>query len=308
MRYITLSMLFLFAWGCQVGKKAVVVDPSKPLEKCLLWKIEGKGVKKPSYLYGTIHIIPTKDFFITNPSLKAFSDSKALVLELDMSNEMKMAFQMLRLAPMNDGKKLKDLLSEEDYALTKDYFEKDNKQGGLMGFKMLETWKPMLLQSLMYESYSSDPTVSYELKFVEMAKKQKISIGGLEGVEDQMQVFDKIPYKDQAEMLVDAIKELKKGKEKQEEDTGEFAKLVKIYKDQNIEGMVGMLAESKLEVGEKALLEDRNKNWIPKIIERIKKEQTFFAVGAAHLGGPVGVIRLLRAEGFVLTPLFESVN
>jgi uncharacterized protein len=162
---------------------------------------------------------------------------------------------------------------------------------------------------LISESFSKgDATVSYELKFMEMAKRAGKTIGGLEEIQDQMIIFDKIPYKDQAEMLVDAINEIKKDKTSESEIPSEFQGMVKVYKAQDIEGMVAAITNSKLSGNESMLLEDRNKNWIPKIISKAKKEPTFFAVGAGHLGGQMGVIRLLRKEGYVLTPLFENIN
>jgi len=36
---------------------------------------------------------------------------------------------------------------------------------------------------------------------------------------------------------------------------------------------------------------------------KMAKDPTFFAVGAGHLGGPNGVIRLLKKEGYTVTPV-----
>jgi uncharacterized protein YbaP (TraB family) len=49
------------------------------------------------------------------------------------------------------------------------------------------------------------------------------------------------------------------------------------------------------------MLDNRNLKWIPQIIETSKETPTFYAVGAGHLGGEKGVIRLLRKEGFKVT-------
>jgi uncharacterized protein YbaP (TraB family) len=46
------------------------------------------------------------------------------------------------------------------------------------------------------------------------------------------------------------------------------------------------------------LLTNRNKNWIPKIEAVAKAKPTFFGVGAAHLAGENGVIKLLRKKGY----------
>jgi uncharacterized protein YbaP (TraB family) len=76
-----------------------------------------------------------------------------------------------------------------------------------------------------------------------------------------------------------------------------------MYLAQDIDGMVEMSGEEffgDLENGEAELLTNRNQKWIPKIKAFSKEKPTFYAVGAAHLGGQNGVIRLLMKEGFIL--------
>jgi uncharacterized protein YbaP (TraB family) len=46
------------------------------------------------------------------------------------------------------------------------------------------------------------------------------------------------------------------------------------------------------------LLDDRNKDWIPKIEKAIGEKSSFIAVGGGHLGGKNGVVNLLRAKGY----------
>ena len=51
------------------------------------------------------------------------------------------------------------------------------------------------------------------------------------------------------------------------------------------------------------LLDDRNIAWIPKLETAFKEKPTFVAVGAGHLGGTNGVIKLLRAKGYQVSPV-----
>jgi uncharacterized protein YbaP (TraB family) len=49
----------------------------------------------------------------------------------------------------------------------------------------------------------------------------------------------------------------------------------------------------------KAILDDRNHDWLPKIRKMLNEKRTFFiTVGAAHLVGPNGIPNLLRAAGY----------
>jgi uncharacterized protein YbaP (TraB family) len=52
------------------------------------------------------------------------------------------------------------------------------------------------------------------------------------------------------------------------------------------------------------LIAERSRNWIPKIERYIRDRRTYFVVaGAGHMGGPNGVLALLRARGYQIEPL-----
>src|SRR5574343_117414 len=83
-------------------------------------------------------------------------------------------------------------------------------------------------------------------------------------------------------------------------------KPLEIYKDKDIEGMLKAMDESENKISSEnqdLLLNNRNKNWIPIISETASKIPTFFGVGAGHLAGEEGVIKLLRKEGFIVEPV-----
>lgn len=60
--------------SCKTGKRAVVEH--QPLEKALLWKITGPNIDKPSYLFGTIHLIDSKDYFLPKGMMTAMDEVK----------------------------------------------------------------------------------------------------------------------------------------------------------------------------------------------------------------------------------------
>ncbi|MBC7884017.1 MAG: TraB/GumN family protein [Saprospiraceae bacterium] len=271
-----------------------------PLENALLWEINGSGIKQPSYVYGTIHIIDAKDYFLPKGTMGAIDAAKKVVFEIDMNEmtDISAMMGMMNKVMMKDGKTLKDLVTEEEYTLIGDHF----KQMGLPIF-MLERMKPMFLTVFAYgdmdpAGFTNGNIKSYEMEFLELAKNAGKTTGGLETMDYQINLFDQIPYEVQAKMLVDAIKS---------SDTGndELQRMTKMYKNQNVNAMVDMISEEGSDVAgfEDQLLNQRNKNWIPLIIKAARNEQTFFAVGAGHLAGKDGVIHLLRKEGLKVTPV-----
>ena len=130
-----------------------------------------------------------------------------------------------------------------------------------------------------------------------MAKEQNKEIYGLETVEDQMQVFEDIPYESQ---LDDIIEMLQDGDATQEY----YDQMIDTYKAEDLNALIKMLNEYYENPEEaKILLDNRNIKWIPKIGEYAKDKSTFFAVGAGHLPGDNGVIKLLKKAGYKVKPV-----
>ena len=88
-------------------------------------------------------------------------------------------------------------------------------------------------------------------------------------------------------------------------DHRETMQLIDVYLSQDIEKIYEFTTKSAMssEEFEEEMLTNRNMNWIKPIQKIIKKNKAFIAVGAAHLGGPNGVVELLRQKGYTLTPV-----
>jgi len=271
-------------------------------ENALLWEISGNGVDG-SYLFGTIHLISEEDYFFTDYMGEAFSETDLLALEFNLDDAMDPGnmMAMMEKAFMRNDTTLRDLMSEKDFAVIESHF----KEMGLPIF-MLQRIKPMFLtifgsgDLFSGDGFSMDDMKSYELELSEMAKNQSKELAGLETMEYQLGIFDRIPYGDQADMLLESI-------ESGDAQSAEMDSLVHYYKMQNLSKLDEMINSSGPTVEYKdILLDQRNANWIPVIENLMKKQPTFFAVGAGHLPGKKGVIELLRARGYVLKPVLTS--
>lgn len=272
----------------------------QPLENALLWKITGKGLKQPSYLFGTIHIIGAEDYFLPNGILSAIERTDKMYFEIDVKDMTDISAMMGMMGKifMKDGQSLKDLLSDDEYTLVSNHFQKI----GIPMF-MLERMKPMFLTVFAYGDFDPDglqkgSVKSYEMELYEMAKNAGKATAGLESVDYQIGLFDKIPYEAQAKMLVEAIRT-------SNVNDDSFKRMTQMYVSQNVEEMVSMISEEGSEISgfEDDLLHQRNKNWIPLIKEAVMQQPSFFAVGAGHLAGKEGVIHLLRKEGYDVRPV-----
>jgi uncharacterized protein YbaP (TraB family) len=263
-----------------------------PTEKTLLWQVTGKGITKPSYLFGTIHLMCNNELKIPKIVEEKFNTAQKLFLEINLDDPNMMKDMMLGMQ-MKDSSTLENLMGNKFDSVSTIF---QNTTG--MPLKMLNTAKPFLLISMLYPSILQCTPVSWESVFQKMAKDKGMEIEGLETLKDQMNVFDKIPYKVQSDMFVKMLLNIDSSKK-------EFDTMLQVYKNKDI-NQLNILTNKEEDFGEYTdiLLDNRNHNWIPVIGEQAKKMPTFFAFGAGHLGGEKGVINLLRKAGFTVKPVF----
>ena len=108
-KFLTLG---LFGILCITATSQTTPDP-----KTLLWKISGNGLEKPSYLFGTIHMICNDGGLSISDSLKsAIRNADQVYLELDMDNMFELMNVVTKMK-MNGDTTLADLLSPEEYRL-----------------------------------------------------------------------------------------------------------------------------------------------------------------------------------------------
>ena len=271
-----------------------LAGPAQAQDNALLYAVTGNGLAAPSYLYGTFHLVCPTDLVISDATKKAVTDAQQLYLEIDMDDPT-LQTRMMSGMLFTNGKTIKDYLSGDDYAAVDTYLQ---KTAG-MGLAQLGMVKPLGLYSFMTMGALGCQPASYDMTLMQLATKDKKEVLGLERLEDQMAVFDKIPTEKQAAMLVEMAR-------KPDEAKQELAKLLAAYKAQDLTGMMKQMKEGKydgLDGFEGDLLDKRNQNWIPVIEKAAKEKPTLFAFGAGHLPGSNGVIALLRKQGYTVKPI-----
>ncbi len=290
--FVLILGLLLFA--CNTSKSVANSkgkDASDPLEKSLLWKVSGPDIQD-SYLFGTIHVLPQSKFKLQTGVEEAFASADKIILELDM-DDPSLQMEMMQYAKMPDGQNLEQLLTEEEY----DQLDRWIQKSAGVKLQMVHTMQPLLLTSLILSEYIDGPPASYELSFVQMAKAQEKEVLGLETVAEQMGAIGEYGVENQVRDLKQMLSDPESVK------TG-FTQLVEAYQSEDADGIYDYMQSQMTGNGMNAsLLEKRNQNWVPRIKEFAAEQSCFFAVGSGHLGGEQGVIRLLRAAGYTLTPV-----
>lgn len=262
---------------------------SPKLENSLLWEISGKNLKKPSYLYGTIHMICSKDYSLSEKAKRTFDASDKLYLEINFTDPNEMS-QMQQLAMGKEP--LSKRLSPEQLAKLDVILKKTTG----MNVQQVDSFSLLTVLSLIsMKSFGCTDLKFYEIEFSDLAKKRNITITGLETVKTQFDILENAYSNDEILKLLE------------ESTFEETIALVEAYKNENIDAMYALTTDLKVtsEKTKKQILDNRNLNWVKAMPELMKQNGIFFAVGAGHLGGEYGVINLLRKEGYTVKPVMN---
>lgn len=280
--FLLLASLFLVDFSVQAQEKSG--------SGTLLWKISGKGLSAPSYLFGTMHIVCPDDLILSPTLESAINNTNQTYMELDM-DDMGEMMGMFKILQMKGEKKLKDLLTPEEYDKVKKFFATAKTP---IPFAMMEGYKPMLISSIIFQQLMDcGATEGMEALIMKKVKTNGKEIYGLETAAFQGSIFDSIPYELQAKELVKSIDSLESNKKMVND-------MLEVYRKQDMVKLEKMLLESDPTIAAYSdlLLYERNRNWVSKIPAIIKDKPTLFAVGAGHLVGDKGVVELLRKEGY----------
>lgn len=261
----------------------------------LLWKISGKDLAKPSYLFGTMHIMCPEDARLSDSLKAAINACDEVYFEIKL-DDMSALMGSIQWMMMKDGQRLSDLLKPEEYARIKDHF---THHPPMLPFGILERLKPMMASALIEEEgMDCKATDGMEMTIMKELKPLNKEVFGLETVEFQLKLFDSIPYKTQAKALIDYVDSVDQNKIKTRE-------LIDLYKRQDLDALSNMTSTDVNGMSEymDLLLYDRNRKWAKELNTLLPQKSLLIAVGAAHLPGDNGVINLLRKEGYTVTPV-----
>lgn len=265
-------------------------------DSALLYEITGKNLKKPSYLFGTIHLICEKDMFPAEKLKSYLGQTEQLLLEIDMDDQTVIQ-RAVKLSVLADGKTIKDYVKPEEYAKIDEVFKKYLG----VSFDNLQSFKPLISQTYLLTSpkvLGCQPPVVYDNFLAQTATAAKMPVIGLETIEQQFAVIDSQPLEKQIKALSEAAANPEKG-------FGEFKALYQNYLTQNSDDIYNSLVSQMTAEGYNLtkFVDERNVNWIPIIEKNIRLTPSFIGVGSGHLGGKKGVVNLLRAKGYKLKPI-----
>ena len=274
----------------------------KPTDKPLLWVIEAKT---PSYLYGTIHVPDERVLAVPEVVEEAVNACDVFYTEIpmDMASLMAAAGKMM----LPGEQTLADVLPPKLYERTDKYLQsKGSSLGPLSKFKV---WAVVVQVSLADYIQEMASKVPLDMALYQQASAGGKEVGGIETVDEQIAVFESFSAKEQLQALANTLDLLEKAEKEGKSHARELVasylhgdenELLKImHEDLDLDDPVDRKMFAKL-------ITERNKLMARRVAEKIKErpDKSFcFALGAGHLGGKDGVVKLLESQGFKLRRL-----
>lgn len=286
---------------------AKILDEAAKVENAdaILWRIDKPGAA-PSHLFGTMHVSDTRVTTLSDATTRALDGSKAVLLEVRDLSPKATAAAIAKSANMmifTDGRRLDKLLPPEDFATVKALVSKSGMPG-----EAATVIRPWLVSTLLAVSDCERKNAEaghpvLDSKLGAAAEARKIRVIGLETIESQLAAMSSIPDVEQVEMLRGGLKYATRVDDMLETLTQMYVKRAMgaaMPFNIALAATAGVKPEA-FKGFQQQLLDKRNRKMLDGARPLVDKGGAFIAVGALHLSGPTGLVKLFRDTGYTVT-------
>lgn len=258
----------------------------------LLWQISGKGLKAPSYLFGSIHITDKRVFDFPDSVLAKLKECEVTAFELNFDSLSDRIVQ--EILKRSRHKSMKELFSETEIAQYREALKKKN-----ISADRLESETPMeIYRRYEHSLLKNDMRTFLDAYLFGIAKQYGKPILGIEKFEEQIGIYEDMQEKDQKEILRFLTDSSSGG-------NSYMDSMITIYVSQDIDKVYRFVHKETSTSFKDKLLIKRNHTMDHRIDSLIQLRSAFICVGTAHLPGQEGLIELLRNRGYSVTPVFS---
>jgi uncharacterized protein len=273
--------------------------------RSFLWKIEppagSHGVT--SHLLGSIHLA-NKAIYPLAPQIEAaYQASEVVALEARIDKAASLMGMVMQHAMYKPPDALEQHISKRTMKLLRNRIKTSGLPAGVIS--RMKPWViAMTLSALELKKLGFDPQHGIDMHFLSRAKADKKGLTELEGAEFQIKLFSGFSDREQEAYLLYTLARSKLMSK-------QFARLITLWKRGDGAGLHRTMTSSlrrqrKFKRIFKVLITDRNRTLtgtIVKLMGGTKPRPHLFVVGAGHLTGPQGIVRLLKKRGYKLTQL-----
>lgn len=265
--------------------------------KSLLWKITGKGLTRPSYIYGTMHLQDKRLFHFSDSLYKFLEEAEGYAMEINLQEYMDSIFQ--RAIRDKEEEALSSRQSrewkstKESKKLIDSLVRNVNIYGDKSSKKSLEKIRNKRMNAVIKRKEMSTIMDAY---LYSVARRHGKWLGGIEDVQDQLSLSDELGTSLSSEEFLVPDEKLRTSLEE----------MIKIYLDADLDLLERHALRGISQEAENLIFIRRNVKMALRMDSLSRVRSMFYTVGAAHLPGDSGVIKLLRAKGYQVEPVFSS--
>jgi uncharacterized protein YbaP (TraB family) len=286
----TASLPALCFWALCVW----AASPSARADTALhsLWEVHGKH--NTVYLLGSIHVLRQSDYPLAPAVLDAYRNAKSLLMEINLEeiDTEQLQAEMLASAMLPDGKTLPAILGQGRYARAQGLAREVGLE--LSTFDEFAPWfAAEAISQMQLTQLGFAPQSGIEMYFLDRARADGKTVGGLETAHDQIALFQNLSMNAQADYLLSSL-----------EQAHDLPKQVDEMVHAWQRGDTGWFENQlKSELGSdpalyQSLLVARNRKWIARIEGLLNDDKNYLViVGTGHLVGRDSVIDLLKKDG-----------
>lgn len=262
----------------------------KHKKKSLLWQIDHNVFARPSFLFGTMHVRDEQAFRFLPTVYHYLDQCDALATEYDINERPSMDLASAMLLP--DNKLLSDYFRPKQYQKLRSILL---KAFGL-NIDQFARFLPLMVINIISENLlRKDRPQALDLHLWDHAGQTGKMQLGIETLDEQLRVLQSIPLN----LQIQQLRSLGGNVSKFRKATLKNAGVYQYHDPQRIYRLVRRSSHGL----RKLLLFQRNRIMAERIEGIIKEQPTMCAVGAGHLAGKEGLIRLLKLRGYRLSPI-----
>ena len=279
------------------GMAAMPTWAKERYDRGLLWRVTNDG-KAANYLFGTIHDADARVAIPPAVADEAFTRSRTLLVEFLPDAYTRERFAEAAL--FTDRQTLQEKIGAEDFARVIERLAPTGLERDVVG--KLKPWGALI--NLRHAA--ADAPESIDARLVTQARKRRLAIFQMEGVEEQIFAFDECPMETQVALLKHTLAH-------HDELVALEDETVRAYLARDLsaiwrvrERFIARYPEvaAHQAVMTKRLLYDRSVVMAYRMQRELRRGGTFVALGALHLYGEKGVLALLAEDGFRATRVY----
>lgn len=265
----------------------------KKSKQTLLWQLTGDVLPAASYIFGTMHVRNSSVIGQLEHIYKTIDSCEAFATEFDLQEAALYMTPQDMLLP--DGQRLLDFMEEKKYQKLRKILH----QASGLNLDDFQQYKPIFIINMLTEKIlTADMQVSLDEYLWQYARQAGKKITGIETYAEQRQILQRIPIEEQVQALKKAGQNIATFRK-------QLFQLTNVYATGNIQ-RIFLLSKRQSGKWRKALLYRRNVNMAERIYELAQEHTLFAAIGAGHLGGQQGVLRLLKQQQLTIKPVSFS--